>query len=52
MAGDAGLTRDRRLEDILGWIADTSDVIPWEPDPRRPVIVHGFRGDDPSRPSD
>jgi hypothetical protein len=28
---------------LLGWLADTSDVIPWESDPRRPEIVHGPR---------
>ena len=32
---------------LLGWLADTSDVIPWETNPRRPEIVHGPR---PSRP--
>ena len=32
------------LRDLLfGWLADTSDVIPWQSHPRRPPIVHGFR---------
>jgi arylsulfatase A-like enzyme len=30
--------RDR----ILDWLAATSDVIPWEPDPRFPKIPHGW----------
>ena len=28
---------------LLGWLADTSDVIPWQANPRRPKIVHGRR---------
>ena len=28
---------------LLGWLADTSDVIPWEKHPRRPKIPHGYR---------
>ncbi|MGB9347359.1 MAG: sulfatase-like hydrolase/transferase [Ilumatobacteraceae bacterium] len=48
---DLALQADLR-DELLGWIADTSDVIPWEPNPRRPAIVHGFRGDDPVRPTD
>ena len=31
------------LSSLLGWLADTSDVVPWEANPRRPEIVHGFR---------
>jgi len=31
------------LQLLLGWLADTSDVIPWQANPRRPEIVHGFR---------
>jgi hypothetical protein len=30
-------------EQLLGWLADTSDVIPWKPDPRFPEIPHGWR---------
>jgi len=30
-------------EELFGWLADTSDVIPWEPNPRFPDIPHGFR---------
>jgi arylsulfatase A-like enzyme len=34
----------RELRDLLlGWLADTTDVIPWDRNPRRPPIVHGFR---------
>lgn len=28
---------------VLGWLADTSDVIPWDADPRFPKIHHGWR---------
>ena len=28
---------------VLDWLVDTSDVIPWEPDPRFPDIPHGYR---------
>jgi len=28
---------------LLGWLADSSDVIPWAANPRRPEIVHGPR---------
>jgi arylsulfatase A-like enzyme len=28
---------------LLGWLADTSDVIPWQADPRGPEIPHGWR---------
>jgi len=28
---------------LLGWLADTSDVIPWDANPRRPKIAHGPR---------
>ena len=31
------------LELLLGWLADTSDVIPWQSNPRRPEITHGPR---------
>ena len=31
------------LSKLLGWLADTSDVIPWDANPRRPHIVHGTR---------
>jgi arylsulfatase A-like enzyme len=38
------LDLQRTLRDqLFGWLADTSDVIPWEANPRRPRIVHGFR---------
>jgi arylsulfatase A-like enzyme len=30
---------------ILDWLLATSDVIPWDPDPRFPEIVHGWRSD-------
>jgi hypothetical protein len=29
---------------LLDWLAETSDVIPWKPDPRFPELVHGYRG--------
>jgi choline-sulfatase len=35
----AGL-RDR----LLAWMVETSDVIPWEADPRVPDIPQGWRG--------
>ena len=38
----------RLLTELLGWLADTSDVIPWEKHPRRPEIPHGERGRPPS----
>jgi arylsulfatase A-like enzyme len=28
---------------VLDWLVETSDVIPWEPDPRFPEIAHGYR---------
>jgi hypothetical protein len=28
---------------VLDWLAATSDVIPWQPDPRFPDLVHGYR---------
>ena len=28
---------------LLDWLAETSDVIPWKPDPRFPELVHGYR---------
>ena len=28
---------------LLDWLATTSDVIPWTPDPRFPELVHGYR---------
>jgi arylsulfatase A-like enzyme len=38
------LELQRELHDqLLGWLADTSDVIPWQSNPRRPKIVHGPR---------
>jgi len=30
-------------EQLFGWLADTSDVIPWERDPRFPEIPNGWR---------
>ncbi len=30
-------------QQLLGWLADTSDVTPWTPDPRFPEIPHGWR---------
>ncbi len=30
-------------ERLLGWLADTSDVIPWDRHPRNPPIPHGWR---------
>lgn len=41
-AEDLDLQRTLR-EQLFEWLADTSDVIPWEANPRRPEIVHGFR---------
>jgi hypothetical protein len=28
---------------LLDWYLDTSDVIPWDADPRFPEIQHGYR---------
>ncbi len=39
MAGLASALRDA----LFGWLADTSDVIPWVSDPRFPEIPHGWR---------
>lgn len=41
-ADDLDLQREH-LDLLLGWLADTSDVIPWQANPRRPTIVHGSR---------
>jgi arylsulfatase A-like enzyme len=30
-------------EQLFGWLADTSDVIGWQADPRSPEIPHGWR---------
>jgi len=35
----AASLRDR----LFGWLADTSDVFGWEPDPRFPDVPHGWR---------
>lgn len=48
-AADLDLQHELLLQ-LLGWLADTSDVIPWKPNPRRPQIVHGFR-DGGTRPA-
>ena len=37
----AAVMRDQ----LFGWLADTSDVIPWERHPRFPEIPHGWRAD-------
>ena len=29
--------------ELFGWLADTSDVIGWDANPRFPSIPHGFR---------
>ena len=34
---------DQLRADALDWLATTSDVIPWTPDPRFPELVHGYR---------
>lgn len=41
----AALAETRRTlrDQLFGWLADTSDVIPWTPDPRFPEIPHGWR---------
>jgi hypothetical protein len=28
---------------LFGWLADTSDVIPWDADPRFSEVPHGWR---------
>lgn len=42
---DLAAIQDELRDLLLGWLSDTSDVIPWEANPRRPEIVHGFRDD-------
>jgi arylsulfatase A-like enzyme len=34
---------DALRAELLDWLAETSDVIPWKPDPRFPELVHGYR---------
>jgi hypothetical protein len=36
------VARDLR-DEMLSWLVETSDVFPWEEDPRAPEIVHGYR---------
>ena len=38
----APVVNDLRVR-LLDWLATTSDVIPWTPDPRFPELVHGYR---------
>ena len=38
----APVLNDLRVR-LLDWLATTSDVIPWTPDPRFPELVHGYR---------
>ncbi len=44
-AGNERAVHDAVLTDLraklFSWLADTSDVIPWQPDPRFPPIPHG-----------
>ena len=40
---DLAQTATGLREQVLGWLADTSDVIGWEADPRFPEIPHGWR---------
>ena len=40
----APVVNDLRVR-LLDWLATTSDVIPWTPDPRFPELVHGYRAD-------
>jgi AAA domain len=35
--------RDELRAQLLDWLASTSDVIPWTPDPRFPDLVRGYR---------
>jgi hypothetical protein len=39
LAGLAAALRDQ----LFGWLADTTDVIPWQPNPRFPETVQGWR---------
>ena len=39
LVATAGELRDL----LLGWLADSSDVIPWQPDPRFPEVPQGWR---------
>jgi arylsulfatase A-like enzyme len=45
---DAASTVDALRARMLDWLAATSDVIPWRPDPRFPDLVHGYRGQEPA----
>jgi arylsulfatase A-like enzyme len=40
---DLAPCRDELRAQLLDWLASTSDVIPWTPDPRFPDLVHGYR---------
>ena len=45
LIGDPALApiRDQLRNELLDWLVRTSDVIPWETDPRNPKIPHGWR---------
>ena len=40
---DLDIVASKLREQLFGWLADTSDVVPWKPDPRFPDIPHGWR---------
>jgi len=40
---DLAACRDELRAQLLDWLASTTDVIPWTPDPRFPDLVHGYR---------
>lgn len=42
---DLALLASSLRDELFGWLADRSDVIPWDPDPRFREIPHGWRTD-------
>lgn len=44
--GKAPPEMDDLRTQLFGWLADTSDVIPWEANPRFPKVPHGWRTTD------
>lgn len=45
--GERSPTEAAELREMLfGWLADTTDVIPWDNNPRFPKIPHGWRDQD------
>ena len=43
LSAEVAAAADELRARLLGWLSDTSDVIPWERHPRTPPIPHGYR---------